>query len=73
MGVENHPHETGMLIHGLGANFKPRSIVFDPDKDHRMAMAAGLARLKGFQIEITDEAAVDKSFPDFWKTLRGEP
>jgi 3-phosphoshikimate 1-carboxyvinyltransferase len=73
MGVENHPHETGMLIHGLGANFKPHSIVFDPDKDHRMAMAAGLARLKGFQIEITDEAAVDKSFPDFWKTLRGEP
>ncbi|MFN7824498.1 MAG: 3-phosphoshikimate 1-carboxyvinyltransferase [Pseudobdellovibrionaceae bacterium] len=73
MGVENHPHETGMLIHGLGANFKLHSIVFDPDKDHRMAMAAGLARLKGFQIEITDEAAVDKSFPDFWKTLRGEP
>ncbi|MCE3009212.1 MAG: 3-phosphoshikimate 1-carboxyvinyltransferase [Proteobacteria bacterium] len=71
MGVENHPHETGMLIHGLGSNVKPRSIIFDPDKDHRMAMAAGLARLKGFQIEISDEAAVDKSFPDFWKTLRG--
>ena len=41
----------------------------DPDADHRMAMAFGLASLRIESIEVTDPGCVSKSFPDFWSTL----
>lgn len=39
---------------------------FDPDHDHRMAMAATVARLGGFNVQIRSPEVVNKSFPDFW-------
>ena len=39
--------------------------VFDPDHDHRMAMAAEVARWAGFPIQVGDMRVVSKSFPEF--------
>ncbi len=44
-------------------------IKFDPDHDHRLAMAAGIAVRAGFDIKILHPEVVNKSFPDFWKIL----
>lgn len=41
--------------------------VFDPDKDHRLAMAAAVARMAGYEICISDPSVVNKSFPGFWQ------
>jgi 3-phosphoshikimate 1-carboxyvinyltransferase len=45
---------------------------FDPDLDHRMAMAAQVANLYGSQFKIKNRSVVDKSFPQFWKILGEE-
>ncbi|MES2962526.1 MAG: 3-phosphoshikimate 1-carboxyvinyltransferase [Bdellovibrionota bacterium] len=39
---------------------------YDTDHDHRLAMAAAVARAAGAMIELTDENVVNKSFPGFW-------
>lgn len=39
---------------------------FDPDHDHRMAMAAALAKRIGYRLEIVNPDCVQKSFPEFW-------
>lgn len=42
---------------------------FDPDQDHRMAMAAGVARLLAPAIRVLHPECVAKSFPDFWAEI----
>jgi 3-phosphoshikimate 1-carboxyvinyltransferase len=42
---------------------------FDPDQDHRMAMAAQAANFAGAQLNIKDKFVVKKSFPEFWESL----
>lgn len=42
---------------------------FDPEDDHRMAMAAALLKKKGFPIEIKNPYCVTKSFPEFWSYI----
>ena len=42
---------------------------FDPDQDHRMAMAAGVARLLAPAIKVQHPECVAKSFPDFWAEI----
>ncbi len=44
-------------------------ILFDPDGDHRMAMAAGLLMLKGFPIRLPDLNVVNKSYPQFFQHI----
>lgn len=44
-------------------------IFFYPDKDHRMAMAAGILARLGLPIEVSHPEVVEKSFPEFWKIL----
>ncbi len=39
---------------------------FDPDEDHRMAMAAAFLKFVGWKIKIKNPQVVDKSFPEFW-------
>ncbi|MBY0386373.1 3-phosphoshikimate 1-carboxyvinyltransferase, partial [bacterium] len=39
---------------------------FDPDQDHRMAMAAQVANLYGARFQILNPHVVDKSYPQFW-------
>jgi 3-phosphoshikimate 1-carboxyvinyltransferase len=47
----------------------PAHTSFDPNADHRLAMAAGVAALRWPGIEITNPACVAKSFPTFWQQL----
>lgn len=64
----------GLRIEGQSAkseNQKP--IAFDPDQDHRMAMAAGLLKLAGFKIEILNPEVVQKSYPGFWQDIQVQP
>ncbi len=45
---------------------------FDPQGDHRLAMAAAVARLAGAPVRILNPDVVNKSFPEFWPIfLRG--
>lgn len=69
-GITAHLNEDSLFIHGLGINFIPNTFDFDPDQDHRMAMAAGLFKLKNSQIQIQHPEVVNKSFPEFWSILR---
>lgn len=61
---------TTLLIEGESAPFEGRG-VFDPDQDHRMAMAAQVANLYGAQFEILNPEVVEKSYPQFWQHLAG--
>lgn len=42
---------------------------FDPDQDHRMAMAAALAQRQGADLKISNPQVLNKSFPEFWEIL----
>lgn len=48
---------------------KEMRIEFDCDQDHRMAMSAGLLKLKGFNINIIGASSINKSYPDFWNHI----
>jgi len=63
--------EDGLHIVGHGSKFKTKKFQFDPDMDHRMAMAAGLVGLKGYSVDISNSQVVTKSFPEFWTILGG--
>ena len=60
----------GLKISGESSmqNFA-KPILFNPDEDHRMAMAAALFKLKGFNINILNPEVVNKSYPNFWKDI----
>lgn len=59
----------GLFINGNGFESIPMKFSFDPDQDHRMAMAAGLLKLQGYDIQIQNPQVVNKSYPEFWKAL----
>lgn len=66
--------EDGLEIKGIsGSRFAAAQAgggIFDPDHDHRLAMAAAVARLAtGADIDIINQGVVDKSFPEFWDVL----
>jgi 3-phosphoshikimate 1-carboxyvinyltransferase len=44
-------------------------IEFDPDHDHRLAMAASVLQLAGVPIRIHHPEVVKKSFPEFWTQI----
>jgi 3-phosphoshikimate 1-carboxyvinyltransferase len=49
---------------------KPHGAEIDTYDDHRMAMSFAIAGLVVPGIKIKREQCVDKSFPEFWKTLQ---
>lgn len=61
------------VLHVFG-NPKPYelSAEMSPDQDHRMAMAMQVANWGGATIQIQNPEVVNKSFPEFWKIVRGE-
>ena len=68
----------GLAVTGLGSWAKAKAhfaqlptLRFDPRDDHRLAFAAGVLSLAGAKIELTDRRVVNKSFPNFWKTIEG--
>ncbi|MGE0631009.1 MAG: 3-phosphoshikimate 1-carboxyvinyltransferase [Pseudobdellovibrionaceae bacterium] len=72
VGIWTEAIEGGLRIFG-GKPSLLSATRFNPDHDHRMAMAAGLLRLKGFPLIIENPEVVEKSFPLFWKTLGVSP
>lgn len=68
-GVVVRELDDGLIVHGIGSNWKPRAFVFNPDQDHRMAMAGALLRFKSCPIQIVKPEVVNKSFPEFWDIL----
>lgn len=69
-GFKTEVLNDGLLIYGKSSTQDlNKKLKFNPDHDHRMAMAAGLLRLKGYNIEIEKAAVVNKSYPNFWKDI----
>ena len=52
-----------------GGPISSRAFDFDPEHDHRLAMAAAVARAGGASVNVLDPRVVDKSFPEFWQIL----
>ena len=63
-GVEFQQNGDSISISGVNQRAYPH-FEFDPDQDHRMAMAASLF----VGIEILNQNVVNKSFPGFWKAI----
>lgn len=42
---------------------------FDPDQDHRLAMAAAILVKAGWPVHILNPGVVSKSFPEFWQYI----
>jgi 3-phosphoshikimate 1-carboxyvinyltransferase len=73
LGVKHEVLEDGMIIHGNPNQVLKKGIVFNPDEDHRMVMAAVLMKLMGHDIKIEHPEAINKSFPEFWGMIGIKP
>ena len=62
-------HSNGLKINGSSKDGKGVVIHFDPQNDHRMAMAAALLSYFNFQVNIKHPECVNKSFPEFWDII----
>jgi 3-phosphoshikimate 1-carboxyvinyltransferase len=72
-GISCRTRKDGIEIQGQSGSLKPQSFSFDPDKDHRLAMAAAILKYFGQNIKIKDPEVVRKSFPEFWKYVGVRP
>lgn len=68
-GVPSTVLSDGLKIEGRGRHFVPAAFQFDTDHDHRMAMAAGLMKIRNPGIEILHPQVVSKSYPEYWQVL----
>ena len=66
-GAESRVQAEDLLIEPTRRT--PGSLDFDPQSDHRLAMAAAIASLRHPGIRVTDPDCVAKSFPGFWPIL----
>ena len=69
MGVSCEQKPDGVVINSSGSFSKKRMFEFDPDQDHRMAMAAGILLRVGWPVKIKHPECVRKSYPEFWHHL----
>jgi len=72
-GFGCHPRGDGMEIVGQQNIALEKKFEFDPDSDHRLAMAAAILKYKGFKIKIKNPSVVKKSFPEFWSLVGVKP
>lgn len=66
-GIKVEILSDGLKIYGRGISFIPNAFEFDPDEDHRMAMAAAIFKSKNSNIRINSQSVVNKSFPEYWE------
>ena len=62
-------HRGGTFIQG-GTITAKGSFTFDPDIDHRMALAVAPLALLLDSVTVKDPGVVDKSYPRYWEHLR---
>ncbi len=70
-GFEVQELEDGIRIKGhpdMQYTLK-KEILFNPEHDHRMAMAAAILKLRGFPVRLTHPEVVNKSYPQFYKHI----
>lgn len=67
-GVRVNSRDDGLEIEG-NPRLEPRAFAFDPDEDHRLAMAVGLLMRLGWPVRLSRMDVVNKSFPEFWRVL----
>ncbi len=67
LGRQSVATEDGLEIVGRPVDDadRTRTMQFDASADHRLVMAAAVARWAGFPVEIVGLSAVEKSFPEF--------
>lgn len=73
MSVQTDILKDGLVVYGKGLQLKPSEFEFDPDQDHRMAMAAGVLMRAGWKIRLKSPNVVKKSFPEFWDVMGLKP
>lgn len=67
LGRRVEEREDGLIVDGCGREIGEASgWSYDPSGDHRLAMAAALARLAGSSLRLQNRGVVNKSFPEFW-------
>ena len=69
VGGKSHYENKVFQIKGHPEQELNQGISFDPDEDHRMAMAAALFNQPGAGINISHTSVVNKSFPEFWSIV----
>jgi 3-phosphoshikimate 1-carboxyvinyltransferase len=72
-GVQCRIRKDGIVVEGRKVSGDEKSFSFDPDNDHRLAMAAALLKFQGLKIKIKNPRVVNKSFPEFWKFVGVKP
>jgi len=72
-GFQCKPRSDGIEIDGGKDIAEPKKFIFDPDSDHRLAMAAALLKYRGFKVKIKNPTVVKKSFPEFWSLVGVTP
>jgi 3-phosphoshikimate 1-carboxyvinyltransferase len=65
MGIEADTGPDYIAVHG--GSPKPATIA--TYEDHRMAMSFAILAARTGRMRIIDPKVVEKSFPDFWRTL----
>lgn len=73
LNIQNEVLPDGMIIYGNPQQTLVKNVSFNPDKDHRMVMAAVLMKLKGHNIHIEEPGVINKSFPEFWEMIGIKP
>lgn len=72
-GIPNELSSDGLQIQGHHDIRNKNEITFEPDQDHRMAMAAAVFKSVGYKIKIKNPEVVEKSFPEFWQQSEIQP
>jgi 3-phosphoshikimate 1-carboxyvinyltransferase len=68
-GIRSEELPDGLVVYGNRNANTGQKISFDPSDDHRMAMAAAIFKLGGWNIEILHPEVVNKSYPSFWNDV----
>ncbi len=68
-GIKTSLQRDELTVFGRAKWPGARPFVFDSSQDHRMSMAAELARQMGAPLKIHGREAADKSFPDFFSLV----
>lgn len=58
-----------LTIFGDSRVLGKETVTFNPDQDHRLAMAAAVLKKFGEPIQIENPEVVQKSFPEFWQII----
>lgn len=70
IGRETRIRVDGMEIEGRSELGVSPNQSFDPDHDHRLAMAAQVACAAGAGLDVLHPEVVNKSFPEFWTIVK---